>query len=289
MKPSYRLSFLFLEAFKEWIRDSGKNIAASLAYYQLLSFAPLIGFCLFLSHKILGVETTNTKVIPILQNYFSPQFVKVITFFLSKDKYSSLDDLYALSILSGIALAYGANEYFGMIKNTIQISWNQRREEFGFIETLKRIKGDLQVAFGSILIIFIFLLLRSLLPHPFITSETSLWYEKNIFLHLTEDVFTLVMISCLQFFYFVSIPPVKVYWKNAIPPALLGALYYVIGREIMRWHMYQNPDANMSESLLLVLVWFYYSNIAFVYASEFARLYISKKQNINYNDLTNIQ
>jgi hypothetical protein len=80
-----------------------------------------------------------------------------------------------------------------------------------------------------------------------------------------------------------------VYWKNAIPPALLGALYYVIGREIMRWHMYQNPDANMSESLLLVLVWFYYSNIAFVYASEFARLYISKKQNINYNDLTNIQ
>jgi len=284
-KKKLPIPSMFIEAYKEWIRDNGKNIAASLAYYQFLSFAPLIGFCLFLSDKILGTQTTNNEVIPILQNYFSPQFVKVITFFLSKDKYSSVYDLYSLSILSGLALAYGANEYFGMIKNTIQISWNQRREKAGIIEALKRLKGDLQVASGSILILFLFILVRSVLPHPFITSETALTYHKNIFIHLTEDIFTCFMIFCLQLFYFIYIPPVKIHWRNALAPAFLGAIYFVIGREIMRWHMYQNPNANMSESLLVVLIWFYYSNVAFVYSAEFAKLFISNRQHIDYEQL----
>jgi membrane protein len=272
---------LLFEAYKEWVRDKAKSMAAALAFYELLSIAPLTGFVIFISNKILGNARTQEDVIPLLKNWFTPQFVKVITFFLAQEKGLHDGELYTLSVLSGLALAYGAKEYFAQINDTMENVWNKWRVKFGIVKILKKMLEDMKIAAIAIFIITVFVFIRSLLPHPNITTETDYLSEKELIAHILQSIAALIFIFSLMLFFFIYIPPVKIRWTNAIPGAILTSALFILGREIMKFHMYKNPDPDIAESFIVVLLWLYYSNLAFVYGAEFNKVYIIRKQKIN--------
>jgi membrane protein len=272
---------LLFEAYKEWVRDKSTSMAAALAFYELLSLAPLTGFIIFISNKILGSTRTQEDVIPLLKNWFTPQFIKVITIFLTQEKGLHNGELFTLSVLSGLALAYGTKEYFAQIKQTTENVWNSWRDKFGIIEILKRTMEDLKITAIAIGIMIVFVFIRSVLPHPAITAETNYFHEKGFLADILQTIAGFVFIFSLMLFFFAFIPPIKVRWTNAIPGAALTSALFLLGRELMKLHMYKNPDPDNAESFIVVLLWLYYSNLAFVYGAEFNKVYITRKQKIN--------
>lgn len=274
---------VFIEAFREWIRDQATLIAASMAYFQFLSFAPLIGYLIFISNKFFGHQKTTEEMLPVLKAWFSPQFVKVVIFFLARAGKNSIDDLYTLSIISGLALAYATKNFFEVIKNAVEYSWNKRREQSGFKGFLDRFFSDLKVMIGGIFIITVWILIRSALPHYFLDQPDDSFYLN--FSAVVEMIFEFIVLFTLFLFFFSSIPPIKFKWKLALPGAAVGAFLQVIGRLIMKFEMYKYPNADEAESLIVVLIWFYYSGLVFVYAAEFSKVYISRKLGINVQEL----
>lgn len=284
VKKGESIIILLAEAFKESVRDQFQNIAGALAYYLFLSLAPLIGFSIYLSNKVLGHERTVEQVIPFLKAYFSPQFVKVIVFFLHKNRHVESDGLLTLSILAGIALVYSTKEYFGMVKDAIELTWNKRGDRFGVIPFFKRLIEDMSVALTAIAIIFIFIALGIIWPYSSYPAVTPGFWELVVY-YISSVTFEFFLFFTLFFFCFLFLPPVEVKAKNAVVPALIGALLQVSGREIMKVHTLNYPDSGLAESFLVVLLWFYYSSLAFIYSSEFAKVYISLRQNIDYTRL----
>lgn len=276
---------LLWEALKEWVRDRAKGMAPALAYYELLSAAPLIGFLLFISGKVFGLNVLLEDVIPLLKSTFTPQMVSVITFLLAYHEDMEPGELYTLSFLSALLLVWATKEYFGQVKQTIENTWNKRRDRFGFKWLLKRTLTDVKIALGAVLIMMVFLFIRTLLPHPFITQIGSGADDHLFLVHLVQWVTRFLLLVSLYIFYFTYIPPVKVNWKNTVPGAMLGALLFIIGREIMMAHFRERPGADVAESLVMVLLWLYYANLVFVYAAEFSKLYISRKQDVDWQNL----
>jgi membrane protein len=275
---------LLLETYKETVKDQFQNTSAALAFYLFLSLAPMVGFSIFISNKILGAEKTTGTVIPILKNFFSVQFVNLITFFLSRDKHVETDGLLTLSILSGLALAYATKEYFAMLYDAVELTWNKRGDKTGLVAFFIRLKEDLTVAFAALFIIILFITFRSILPfNPSSISTSNLFYK--IIHHIVAFVYEYALFFALYYFCFFLLPPVKVYWKNAFLPAIIGALLQGIGREIMKVYSLNNSTSDLAESFLIVLFWFYYSSMVFFFAAEFAKVYISMKQKIDYKSL----
>lgn len=274
------------KAMREWVRDRAKGMAPALAYYQLLSIAPLIGFLLFFSKEILGEVAVRQDVVPVLKHSFTPQMTKVIIFLMSQTKHLSPEELSTISFLSGLLFVWSTKEYFGQINDMIETIWNKRTEKIGlkavFLDTL----GDLRIAIIAMGIMLFFVVLRSLLPHPFITQEGGVDPEASIFLvNLSQWIIQFLLTASLSIFYFTFIPPVKVYWKYVIPGAVLNALLLIIGREIMEAFFRQRLEADLAESLVMVLLWFYYQNLVLIYSAECTKLYVAGKQHIDLKNL----
>jgi membrane protein len=278
-KKNKSFIFLLIEAFKETVRDQFQNFAGGLAYYLFLSIAPLIGFSIFLSDKILGHAHTMGKVIPFLKSYFPPQFVNLIVFFLHRNSHIESNGLLSLSVLAALALAYSTKEYFGMVKDTVELTWNKRGDRFGIIYFFKRLLEDIVIAVVALSIISFFIFFGTILPHQNYANVPVLLIS-----YLSAFALEYSLFFTLFFFCFFLLSPVKVYWKNALVPAVVGAMLQTIGREVMKI-VTMTPDAELAESFLVVLFWFYYSSIVFIYSAEFAKVYISEKQHIDYKNL----
>lgn len=275
---------LFVEAFKEYVRDKSTNMASALAYNELLAVGPFIGFIFYVTGKIWGMEVLYQEVVPMLKNTFTPQLTKVLTMMLLKKIDIHHQDLGALSVYSSLLLLWAAKKYFGQIKQTIDVSWNKRRYKFGVIPYLQRAIKSFKIAGVTTMIILLILFLRLLLPFFHVNdpgSEQGYWMFK-----ISQWITGFFIVFSVKMFYFTFIPPVKTFWKNAIPGAVLNGILFLIGREIMEVHFSERPDANIAESIIMVLLWFYYSNLVFIYSAEFNKLYVSRKQNIDLSKLT---
>jgi uncharacterized BrkB/YihY/UPF0761 family membrane protein len=276
---------LFIDALLECIRDRAEGIASALAYFQLLGLAPLVGFLIYISVHILGIDKTKENVIPLLKNWFTAPFIKVITFLFENTQKMEVSELYTLSIVSGLLLAYATKNYFAQIKDVIEIVWNQKSEKTGIKEAIRRFFEDLRVVGVSVLIIIVFLFLRALLPHPYISNGENLNSETKIYILIIQSLAEFILFFALYMYYFIWLSPVKVYWKNAIPGALLGAFLYETGRVFLRIQMFDQPEIGFAESFLVILVWLYYVNFGFVYAAEFNKVYIARRQKIDLRSL----
>lgn len=274
-KKEMRFGKLLTETYKETVRDQYQNIASGLAFYLFLSIGPLIGFTIFLSDKIFGDEITTSKVIPFLRDFFSAQVVKVIIFFLQRNDKIESEGIYTLSILAGVALLFSTKEYFGMVKDSIELTWNIRGDKPGIKYLFYRMIEDMIVTVCAFGIIFVCIIIGYFLDTIFsgISKEVS------------SLLFEFILFFTLSYFCFLLLTPIKVHWKNALIPGIVGGLTQLAGREVMKIVTGNYQEAGIAESFLLVLFWFYYSSIAFIFTAEFAKIYISRKQGVALNSL----
>lgn len=284
MKRLKNILKLLFEAFKDWVRNRAKVLAPSIAYYQLLSISPLVGFVIFISHKVLGPVHVKEEVIPLLKSIVSPQLTKVIVYFLSTKKHMELDDLYTIPLLSGLLLIWAGKGYFSSIKQIILLIYNQRQQSFGVMEKLKRDFSTVKIALVSVSIVVFFVFLRTWLPYPYTWGNAS-GPVGSILVKVGEWSVGFLVVFTLRVFYFTYIPPVKVNWRYTLPGAALGAILFLIGREIMETHFSERPHADTAESILMVMLWFYYSGLVFIYSAEFTKLYVVQKQGIDIKNL----
>jgi membrane protein len=274
---------LLVEAFKEWTRDRSGGLAASLAYFELLCVGPVVGFILFISDKILGQVYVYQEVLPMLKKIITPQLTKVIILLLSTEKGIKAQELTTISILSGLLLLWAGKEYFEQIKKTVETTWNKRRDKFGLKAKIKRTVKAFKIACMAVGIIILSVWIGSLLPHQ--SNEAGSEHANSAASTIAHWIAGIVIMGSLRIFYFTYIPPVKINWVYTIPGAILNAILFLIGREVMQAHFNNRPDADAAESVIMVLLWFYYSNLIFIYSSEFTRLYVTRKQNMDFINL----
>jgi membrane protein len=285
MSKNPPISKLLLEAIKEWVRDRAQGMAPALAYYELLCITPLIGFLLFFSFKVMGPKAVEEDVIPFLKNSLGPQMAKVVKFFFARESKVNMEDIYTISVLSALLFLWASKQYFEQIRRVVESTWNLNHDKIGLKAFFNRSFNALKIAIVSVLIFIFFIFLRSILPHPYIGKEDQI-LEVNFFvMNIAQWIMHLLLFTFLYVFYFTYIPPVKVNWKNTIPGAILGALLLIIGKEIMEVNYRERPEADVAESLIIVLLWFYYSNFAFIYSAEFTKLYVASRQNIDLRSL----
>jgi membrane protein len=284
-KNFLNLAGLFGEAYKESVRDRYPILAPAIAYYQLLAFAPLIGFVLFMSVQVVGLERTREETIPILRLSFPDQFIQVVKFMLVQTKDLTPIELSNLSLLAGIVLGFAAKEYFGQIKDAIEIIWNDRREKTGIVAAIKRNLEDLKITFITLLIILFFVMLRIFISHPFMGSHQEFSRLQEFIFMMGRFLFSFALFLAIAVYWFAFFPPIKITWKEALPGAILLAFLQIIIRIIMRNHMNANPSASVPESIIVVLIWFYFSNLVVIFSAEFSKVYILKKRKIEMDSL----
>ncbi|MFP4012761.1 MAG: YihY/virulence factor BrkB family protein [Chitinispirillaceae bacterium] len=269
---------LLKEVVSKFIRDSAPRLAAALAYYTIFSFAPLLIIAVAVVGFVYGPEAAQGHIIEQLSAYMgrsAAQYVQQVVLNISRPG-SGL----TATIVSVVLLLWGASQIFKHLRYSLNAIWNIKvKEKLGILQRLKT------RAFSFLLVLLTGpLLLASIAVGTAVTMLVTyfdelipgvpfLWHTANFFLHLG-------IATCLFALIFKYVSNAKVRWNPAWVGALFTALLFSTGRILLTIYLSTITIINAygaAASLVVILLWLYYSGMILFLGAEFTQVYAARR------------
>jgi membrane protein len=263
------------DSFKGFSDDKVPKLSASLAYYTVFSMGPLLIVIIFMAGLFFGREAVQGSLYAQLNGFIGSDAASQLEEII---KNASLSDKSNLALVIGIiTLLVGATTVFAEIQDSINSIWGLKAKPNQGLWLL--IKSRL-LSFGVIASLG-FLLLVSLAVTAIIEGLGN--KLKTIFPDIGVVVFyiinlivTLVVITALFAVIFKVLPDAKIKWKDVLSGAFTTALLFMLGKLAISLYISKSNIGSTyggAGSLVVLLVWIYYSSIILYFGAEFTKAY----------------
>ena len=266
---------LIKATFTAWIDDNAPSMGAALAYYTVFSIAPLLLIVISIAGLIFGVDVARGEIFAQLQGLMGTTGALVVQGLL--ESVSKPAESVTAAIVGVILLLIGATTVFAELQDDLDRIWRapKRTQDagiFGLIRT--RV-----LSFGMILGIG-FLLIVSLIFSAALAALGK-WWEPLfggfwLLANLVDVTLSFVLITIAFAMIYKLMPRMKIDWRDVWIGALVTAFLFTIGKFLIGFYIGRSGIASgfgAAGSLVVVLVWIYYSAQIFLMGAEFTRIY----------------
>ena len=273
-------------AFSSWRDDYAPSMGAALAYYTMFSIAPLLLIVISTAGLVFGEEAVRGEIFGQLQGLMGDQGAKAVQGLL--ESVSEPKEGVAGTVIGTILLLIGATTVFGELQDAFDRIWRAPgRDRNGGLWRL--IKSRL-LSFGIILGIG-FLLMVSLVFSAAIAALGKWWgpFFANLELIATAVNFlvSFALMTAVFAMLYKFMPRVKIHWRDVWAGATVTALLFTVGKILIGLYIGKSAISSgfgAAGSLVVVLVWVYYSAQIFLLGAEFTWVYAhahgSKKESL---------
>ncbi len=264
---------------EEWLDDKAPQLGAALAYYTVLSLAPLVLILLAIigvifRHDPAGAWTKFTEQMSYFLNKSAIQVVQDIA------RTASTPGKSTLATIIGIALAlFGASGVFGQLQDALNTIWGVKPKPgigiWGFLRA--RFLSFAMVA-GVCFLLLVSLVIEALLKafsrYIQVAMPGGLTIAVSVYL-----IFDFAVITTLFAMIFKILPDVKTRWKDMWIGAIMTAVFFVIGKWGLGLYLGSGTAASAygaASSLVTLLLWAYYSSQILLFGAEFTQVYANE-------------
>jgi membrane protein len=275
---------VLMATFSGFSNDNGLKFSASLAYYTVFSLAPLLLLILSLAGIFLKDDSYRKDFYDQIQHYIGKQGTLQIQSTMNSQDITGKSGI-GLGI-SIVTLLLGASSIFIEIQDSLNIIWRVKaKPKKGWVKMLKNrfLSFSLIVSLG-------FLLLASLLVNiiisaisdkivaflPHLLGKGLAGVVGETFLFTVNFGITLVVISVLFGIIFKVLPDVKIKWKDVRSGAIFTAILFILGQYIISLYIQYTAQGSVygtAGSLIVILVWIYYTAAILYIGAEFTQVY----------------
>jgi membrane protein len=258
------------EAFAGWKEDNCLSMGAALAFYSLLSMAPLLVLVITIAGLVIGHDEAQSLLMAQLSGLLGDagaEGVKVVLDAASKDKDGILQ-----TVVSFLALLVGATTVFGELQDDLNRIWKCDTSRVAGIwaQVRKRL-----LSFGLIAAVGL-LLLTSLAVSAAISYVGSFLGGGAIVGRILDLAGSLVITTLLFAVIFKILPSRRIPWGDVMLGSLTTALLFGIGKYLIGLYIGKSAVASnfgAAGTLVVVIVWVYYSSQIFFMGAELTRAY----------------
>ncbi len=265
---------LIKAAGSSWVDDYAQSMGAALAYYTAFSIAPLLLIVISLAGLIFGVEAARGEIVGQLQGLMGPQGAKAVQGLLesvNKPAESITATLVGVSLL-----LVGATSVFGELQDALDRIWRAPKRYKGGIWSLLRAR---MLSFGMIMGIG-FLLMVSLVFSAALAALGKFWgpifADWRILADSFNFLFSFVFATCMFALIYKIMPRARVDWSDVWIGSTTTALLFTIGKFLIGLYIGKSAVTSgfgAAGSLVVLLVWVYYSAQIFLVGAEFTWAY----------------
>lgn len=277
---SKKVSFKgMIEVFKNSISgfsdDKVTKLSAALAYYTVFSMAPLLIIIISLCGLLLGREAVEGKIYAQLAGFVGSDTAAQLQEII---KNASLAGKSRVAVIVGsITLLVGATTVFAEIQESINMIWGLKpKPKRGWLKLIQNRFLSFSVIAG-----LGFLLLVSLGVTTIIDGFSE--KLKNYFPDVTVVIFyviniivSLAVITLIFGVIFKVLPDAKIKWKDVLAGAIATALLFMLGKFGISFYISKSQVGSTygaAGSLVVLLLWIYYSSIILYFGAEFTKAY----------------
>jgi membrane protein len=265
---------LIKETASDWMSDDAPRLAASLAFYTLLSLAPIIVIAVSIAGLAFGPEAAKGQIAGELGAIVGTDAAKGVETVVASAKSPASG---TLATVVGIGTLFiGASGVFGELQFALNRIWEVKaREGRGIWGAIK----DRFFSFTMVLSVA-FLLLVSLVLSAVLSAVgktfTGLLPGGEAVWQVVNFVFSFAMVTGLFALIYKVVPDATIRWKDVWPGALATALLFTIGKSLLGIYLGKasvGSSYGAAGSIVVLVIWVYYSAQILFLGAEFTQVY----------------
>jgi membrane protein len=270
---------LFRESFSHWNQVKAPRLGAALAYYTVFSLAPLLIIAILIAGAFFGQAAAQERIVAQVTALIGPQGAAGVGSLLEQRSFPGSSSALA-TIVSLVTLALGAIGLFGALKDAFDTVWEVTPPKTHGLMGI--IKAHI-ITFGMVLAVCFLLLVGLLINTALAAMSTYLGPYIPYFsvLNTAINVLLPIIVSTLLFAaLFKFVPDVHLSWRHLWPGAIMTAILFTLGKILIGLYLGHTSLASASGaagSLLVVLVWVYYSAQILLFGAVFTHVYSRRK------------
>jgi membrane protein len=275
-KKTFKSSITILkETFTSFMQDKGLKLSASLSYYTIFSLAPLLLLIISLAGAIFGQEASEGRIFEEIHNLIGDKAAVQIQQVIENLRLSGKTTMSV--IIGAVTLIIGATTVFGEIQDSINMIWKVKaKPRKGWLKLIKD-----RLLSGSIIIGLGFLLVVSLIANGALVALNNIlkqWFPDFtiILFNLANIAISFLVITVLFGVIFKLLPDAKIKWKDVRAGAFFTACLFLLGRYLIGLYISTTAAGSpygAAGSLIVILLWVYYTAAILYFGAEFTRTY----------------
>ncbi len=271
------LGSILRQAFVGWWDDNVPRLGASLAFYTLFAMAPILVISIAIAGLAFGPEAVRGEIVGEIQGLVGRQGAMAVQAMLEGAAKPSSSIL--ATVIGSITAFIGATGAFIELQTALNAIWRVKpRPGVGVHAFLM----ERLISFGLVVGVG-FLLLVSLLVSATLAALNR--YLGGLFPGLTAAweagnvLVSLAVITLLFAMVYKVLPDVKLRWRDVWIGALVTAGFFTVGKQLIGLYLGTSSVASSygaAGSVVVLLVWVYYSAQVVLLGAEFTRFYVER-------------
>lgn len=274
MLPGMRGAWeLVSQSVMEWVNDRASRKGAALAFYTVFSLAPILILAIAIAGAFFGKDAARGEIVAQVRDLLGPDGAQAIQAMIQN---ASKPGAGLLATLIGfITLFVGATTALAELKDGLDQIWHappERTSGFWYFVRKRLLSIGLILSLG-------FLLLVSLVFSAVLAALARRWGPQDLtgtVLQAVNFVVSFGLVTLLFAMIYKILPSVRIAWRDVLIGALVTALLFSIGKFLIGLYLGNSAIASSygaAGSVILVLVWVYYSAQIFLFGAEFTKVY----------------
>jgi membrane protein len=267
------------KTFDGWNEHEAPRIGAALAFYTMLSLAPLVILAIALAAFIFGHSTAESQLLDQVDNMIGQQGSEAVKGMIEHARAPTSSGV--ASIIGLITLLFGASGVFGELRAALNKMWDVKTQSDGGLwGTIKQ----RFLSFGMVLAVG-FLLLVSLVISAAMAAFgkffSGLLAVPELLLSVINVLVSLAGTAALFALILKYVPAAKIPWREIWIGATVTALLFTIGKLLIGLYLGKAAVGSAygaAGSLVVVIVWVYNSAMIFFFGAEFTHVLHEARQ-----------
>ena len=264
-------------AAADWMEDKASQLGASLAFYSVLSIAPLVIIALSVAALVFDEKAATTQFLGQMNELVGQEGTAAIAGMIDNAKKPATGIV--ATILAVATLLFGASGVFGQLQDAMNTIWEvPPKRSDGWWSMIRSRFLSFAMVLGTG-----FLLLISLILSTGIAALGSEVGRARPGLepisHIANSVVTFLVVTVLFALIFKFLPDAKIAWRDVWIGALLTAILFTIGKTLIGLYLGKSAIGSSygaAGSLVVLLVWIYYSAQILFFGAELTQAYAKR-------------
>jgi len=268
---------LLKEACIAWVADGASTLGAAVAFYTIFSLAPVLIVATAVAGLAFGREAAQGEILRQFQALVGHTGAAAIQTVIQSAARPGLSTI-AGAIALGTVL-FGASSAFTELQGALNQIWKvEPRSKSVWISTMRQRLLSFVLVLGTGFLLLVSLVLSAVIAAVGRFTEHLLPVPAP----LLESVNFLVssgVITLLFAIIFKVLPDAEIAWGDVWIGATITSLLFTVGKMLIGLYLGRSTLASAfgaAASLVVVLVWVYYSAQIFLLGAEFTHIFANK-------------
>jgi membrane protein len=264
--PVRGLGRLLGRTLESWWNDNAMRLGASLAYYTVFSLTPFLVVVIAVAGLVVDSAVAEQRIMEQIGNVLGADGAVAVAALLKGARRPGAGGFAAVT--SVVTIVLGATAVFSELQSGLNGIWRVPATNAGWGRVVVARLRSFALVVGIGFLFLVSLVLQA------VAAAVQAWVGSS-FLYM-HDTLALIMSALMFGMIFKVLPETPVAWRDVAVGALVTAALFTVGQWALGRYLGTSSIASVygaAGSLVVILLWVYYSAQVFFLGAEFTHVY----------------